>query len=82
MCNVADFIRGPHTGNAGEAGGASACSGTEGDTMEDGVTRDRRGAVYSPVTAPCMGGMCGLWEEVWVAETEGSTSKPSESVER
>lgn len=50
--------------------------------MEDGVTRDRRGAVYSPVTVPCMGGMCGLWEEVWVAETEGSTSEPSESVER
>ena len=49
------------------------------------MTRDRisvRGAVCSPVTVPCMGGMCGLWEEVWVEEAEGSTSEPSESVER
>ena len=42
MCNVADFISGPHTGNAGEAGGASACSGTEGDTRGDSVRHKGR----------------------------------------
>lgn len=85
MCNVADFINGPHTGNAGEAGGASACIGTERGTRRDGVTREglsARGGACSPVTVPCMGGMCGWWEGVWVVEVQGSTSEPSKSMER
>ena len=37
MCNVTDFINGPNTGNVGEAGGASACIGTERGTRRDCV---------------------------------------------